>query len=205
MHKGYKCLDITIGHVYISRDVFDESVFPFSKLHPNAGKCLRNEILFPSKLVNFDEGMISSGANPTNASSEPYSLSSSDTGSSQDVLLTPPMVVFPFLVQPPAPAFSSEFLPTAGTSSSGDSGTTSGADCVATPDPGVNLTPSAHAAPSVPASASSPMVSNLPTAGLGSSVDASASMSAAPTVSPGQRRYPPPPPGSPHSIHGPIT
>jgi histone deacetylase 1/2 len=31
-HKGYKCLDTTTGHIYISRDVvFDESVFPFSR------------------------------------------------------------------------------------------------------------------------------------------------------------------------------
>jgi hypothetical protein len=32
LHKGYKCLDIDSGRVYISRDViFDERVFPFSK------------------------------------------------------------------------------------------------------------------------------------------------------------------------------
>jgi hypothetical protein len=31
LHKGYKCLDIDIGRVYISRDViFDEAIFPFS-------------------------------------------------------------------------------------------------------------------------------------------------------------------------------
>jgi hypothetical protein len=49
-HKGYKCLDITTGRVYISRDVvFDESVFPFSTLHPNVGSRLRAEIaLLPS-------------------------------------------------------------------------------------------------------------------------------------------------------------
>jgi hypothetical protein len=34
MHKGFKCLDISKGHVYISRDViFDESEFLFAALH----------------------------------------------------------------------------------------------------------------------------------------------------------------------------
>jgi hypothetical protein len=33
MHKGFKCLDISIGHIYISRGViFDESIFPFVRL-----------------------------------------------------------------------------------------------------------------------------------------------------------------------------
>jgi histone deacetylase 1/2 len=46
LHKGVKCLDVTTGHVYISRDVvFDENVFPFASLHPNAGKRLREETL----------------------------------------------------------------------------------------------------------------------------------------------------------------
>jgi hypothetical protein len=53
-HKGYKCLDVSSGRVYISRDiVFDEIVFPFSKLHPNGGAHLRSEIsLLPSSLVD---------------------------------------------------------------------------------------------------------------------------------------------------------
>jgi hypothetical protein len=53
-HKGYKCLDVSSGRVYISRDVvFDETMFLFSKLHPNVGAHLRSEIsLLPSPLVD---------------------------------------------------------------------------------------------------------------------------------------------------------
>lgn len=37
-HKGYKCLDIYTGRVYISRDViFEEAIFPFTHLHSSAG------------------------------------------------------------------------------------------------------------------------------------------------------------------------
>jgi hypothetical protein len=46
LHKGIKCLDVSTGRVYISRDVvFDENVFPFQELHPNAGALLKKEIL----------------------------------------------------------------------------------------------------------------------------------------------------------------
>jgi hypothetical protein len=53
-HKGYKCLEPTNGRVYISHDVvFDETVFPFSKFHSNAGAQLRSEIhLLPPSLLN---------------------------------------------------------------------------------------------------------------------------------------------------------
>jgi hypothetical protein len=54
LHKGFKCLDIAFGRIYISRDVvFDESIFPFSKLNPNAGARLRSELLLlPQDLLN---------------------------------------------------------------------------------------------------------------------------------------------------------
>jgi hypothetical protein len=46
LHKGFKYLDVVEGRVYISRDVvFDETIFPFHKLNPNAGARLRAEIL----------------------------------------------------------------------------------------------------------------------------------------------------------------
>lgn len=58
MHKGFKCLDVSEGRVYISRDVvFDESVYPFARLHPNAGARLRSEILLlPPSLLNSSYG-----------------------------------------------------------------------------------------------------------------------------------------------------
>jgi hypothetical protein len=46
MHKGFKCLDISTCRIYISRDVvFDETLFPFSELHPNDGTHFRSEVL----------------------------------------------------------------------------------------------------------------------------------------------------------------
>ena len=54
-HKGFKCLDVSSGRVYISRDIiFDENIFPFSTLHANAGARLKYEILLlPSSLTNY--------------------------------------------------------------------------------------------------------------------------------------------------------
>jgi histone deacetylase 1/2 len=57
MHKGFKCLEISSRHVYLYRDVvFDETKFPFSKLHTNAGARLREEIsLLPLNVLNIPE------------------------------------------------------------------------------------------------------------------------------------------------------
>jgi hypothetical protein len=56
-YKDYKCLDVSTGRVYISRDiVFDEGVFPFANLHPNAGAQLCVEIsLLPPPLRTLTE------------------------------------------------------------------------------------------------------------------------------------------------------
>jgi hypothetical protein len=65
------------GWVYVSRDVtFDENIFPFSKLHPNAGARLRFEILLlPSSLNSLPNGVNNCdlpGANSPNCEN-PYS------------------------------------------------------------------------------------------------------------------------------------
>jgi hypothetical protein len=70
-HKGYKCLDVATGQVYISTDVvFDKDIFPFSELHSNAGAQLRAKIpLLPPSLRNFHGDAVvadhrAHGANP---------------------------------------------------------------------------------------------------------------------------------------------
>jgi hypothetical protein len=73
-HKGVKCLEVKTGRVYISRDiVFDETVFPFKSLHPNAGALLCKEIMLLPKPLQptsiFDHGGVNSidqRANPAN-------------------------------------------------------------------------------------------------------------------------------------------
>jgi hypothetical protein len=84
-HKGFKYLDIFEGRIYISRDVvFDESVYPFAKLHPNTGARLRGEIsLLPPHLympiTNCHGGVCLTGndttlidsPNPANKCAEP--------------------------------------------------------------------------------------------------------------------------------------
>lgn len=55
LHKAFKCLDDTSkGRVYISRDVvFNEHVFPFCLVHPNASARLCTKLsLLPDVLLN---------------------------------------------------------------------------------------------------------------------------------------------------------
>lgn len=78
LHKGYKCLDISTGRVYISRDViFDETVFPFASLHTNAGARLRREIsLLPAELLStIDHGGEITNDHMTSCSTNPVNLS----------------------------------------------------------------------------------------------------------------------------------
>jgi hypothetical protein len=68
-HKGFKCLEPKSGRVYISRDViFDETVFPFETMHPDARARLRKEILLlPEYLLSSDRGGVDcTDSNATN-------------------------------------------------------------------------------------------------------------------------------------------
>lgn len=88
MHKGFKCLDVAEGRVYISRDViFYETIFPFASLHSNAAAHLRREILLlPGHLKipllntggnNCEPNLISSPA--SNVGNESAGLSSENS------------------------------------------------------------------------------------------------------------------------------
>jgi histone deacetylase 1/2 len=85
-HKGVKCLEISTGRVYISRDVvFDKNVFPFSSLHPNAGAQLRKEILLlPNHLVPSNGGTNNNDHMPNNCSPMPAVSSLQITGENLD-------------------------------------------------------------------------------------------------------------------------
>jgi hypothetical protein len=60
MHKGYKYLDVSTGCVYISRDViFDENIFSFSELHPNASAHFTSEVLhLPDNHPSWDNAYL---------------------------------------------------------------------------------------------------------------------------------------------------
>jgi hypothetical protein len=93
-HKGVKCLDVKAGRVYISRDVvFDENVFPFASLHPNAGQILRHELhLLPPDISSshvgdrqiYDPMTLSILPVATNPTQHPAEITISTNSSSDD-------------------------------------------------------------------------------------------------------------------------
>jgi hypothetical protein len=55
MHKGYKCLDISTGRIYISQDViFDESIFPFASLHFTTDARYHSDVLLTPATTSDD-------------------------------------------------------------------------------------------------------------------------------------------------------
>jgi histone deacetylase 1/2 len=104
-HKGYKCLDVATGRVYISRNViFDENIFPFSRRSsPGSGVYSTNDLLTNVQIqpvpfvvpsagapaddhddhVDHHAGESDSATGPSHSDSESPALSSSahgDTG-----------------------------------------------------------------------------------------------------------------------------
>lgn len=70
-YKGYKCLEPHTGRVYLSRDVvFDESIFPFKELHPNAGALLQKELFLLPDSSLFTGDVNCTSPNATNPSLE---------------------------------------------------------------------------------------------------------------------------------------
>jgi hypothetical protein len=66
MHKGFKCLDVSRGRIYISRDViFDETVFPFATLNPNAGARYHADVLLLPSTNYGNNDIINSTNDPT--------------------------------------------------------------------------------------------------------------------------------------------
>ena len=219
LHKGYKCLDISTGRVYISRDVvFDEDIFPFAQLHPNAGTRLQQEIfLFSPHLLNDNGVMNSSFSNTTNDLPDPCELSSDDTGPGSQAG-PPNFVSFPLFADP-----GQVQLPTnEGTAPNVDSGVDFGVDQTlqttvshdspsATPTlPAVVPPPTIDGDLTVLPSCTAPGTSTAcpisPRAPLDSGVAAPGcpTPAAATGESSLRRRFPPPPPGPARPVHGPI-
>jgi hypothetical protein len=66
MHKGFKCLDISTCHIYISCDViFDESVFPFTSLNSNVGARYTSDVLLVPSSTPGDNNFTNEANDPT--------------------------------------------------------------------------------------------------------------------------------------------
>jgi hypothetical protein len=66
MHKGFKCLDISTGRIYIYHDViFDESIFLFASLHSNAGARYTSDVLLIPSSNSGDNGITNMTTVPT--------------------------------------------------------------------------------------------------------------------------------------------
>lgn len=161
MHKGYKCLDVTTGRVYISHDVvFDEAIFPFSTLTLDAGTRLPHDLLLlPND--NHDVAMNSSVSNQTNALPMSWELPSDTAGSGSSLPLSsgPPMVPFPFSVHPQESSFPLELSSEVSTRIEVDQGSNPGLDPLPTELSASASQPSNDAVPSVLPAPNSPQQS----------------------------------------------
>jgi hypothetical protein len=102
-HKGFKCLDIATGRIYISRDVvFNENVFLFAQLHPNAGALLRSEISLLSDTllggIDTTDQFLVNSSKPDNTSADTGDLSPSNSEHNGENLKENNHDFMPFLV-----------------------------------------------------------------------------------------------------------
>jgi hypothetical protein len=92
MHKGFKCLDISEGRIYISRDVvFDETIFPFASLNSNAGHHFHFEVL-----LLLESGGMNSESNLFDdppCASNPVGIDTDEVSDLQHEILEPGAVV----------------------------------------------------------------------------------------------------------------
>jgi hypothetical protein len=107
----YKCLDPSTGRVYTTRDViFDEQVFPFASLPPNAGRCFHAEIaLHPTLFPDLNPGVLA-----TNGHMDNFSHASDQNLSCSGVQLDPVDTKNPGALEPPTGISTQESVPIIG-------------------------------------------------------------------------------------------